>query len=283
MKKILVIVFIFVVAIFIINSSKEENVGNDSENKNVENSSNLENNVISTNPENVQTPNTLDDKTIAFIGDSLVEGYGNDFHGFDYYLAKSLPNTNFINNAKSGSTITDNSGTDNIIMLNQAKTLQGNPDIIVLDGGANDIMGYALGFLNQDLKKEIGKLDVNSQTISSGETVIADFEEVISELKTRFPNAKLCYLQPFLLDNETISHLTEDEAGKQEIIARRDAFYAEIPKMCTKWNMEYWDVCQHFSGTGTTYRQEDWIHIKNEGYELLTPYILEKLKGDSNE
>ena len=88
----------------------------------------------------------LDGKTIAFIGDSLMAGYGNNDRAFEYYLKEALPNSNFINNSRSGSTITDNTGTDNIVMINQVKTLTGEPDVIVFDGGANDIIGYGLGF-----------------------------------------------------------------------------------------------------------------------------------------
>lgn len=222
--------------------------------------------------------NPLEGKTVAFIGDSLIEGYGNDFNGLADYLAPKLPNTHFIDNSKSGSTVTDNSGTDNIIILNQARTLSGNPDIIILNGGANDVMGYALGFLNGDLKKEIGTVNMNSNTISGGDTVITDFEEIIFELKCRFPNAKICYLQPFLLDDETINHLTSDSNQIAEIQARRDSFYGQIQQICQKWQMYCLDVSHYFIGTGTMYRQEDWTHINHNGYELITPYILEKLK-----
>ena len=150
----------------------------------------------------MENENVLENKTIAFIGDSLVRGYGNDDKGFDYYLGLELPNTNFINNSKSGSTITSNSGEDNIVMINQAKTIEGNPDVIVFDGGANDIMGYSLGFLNNDLKKEIGTYGDNS------DSVINDLQNVIIEMKNKYPSAKLCYIQPFLLDEETVSNLT---------------------------------------------------------------------------
>lgn len=154
------------------------------------------------NTQNMLGKNSLENKTIAFLGDSLVRGYGNDDKGFDYYLGLDLKNTTFINNSKSGSTITSNSGEDNIVMINQARTIGGNPDIIVFDGGANDIMGYSLGFLNNDLKKEIGSLE------NSSDSVINDLQNVIIEIKNTYPNAKLCYIQPFLLDNETISNLT---------------------------------------------------------------------------
>lgn len=170
---------------------------------------NTQNNVIidNTNKNEMSNPimeneKVLENKTIAFIGDSLVRGYGNDDKGFDYYLGLELPNTNFVNNSKSGSTITSNSGEDNIVMINQAKTLEETPDIIAFDGGANDIMGYSLGFLNNDLKKNIGSVD------SDADSVMLDLQNVIVELKNAYPNAKLCYIQPFLLDDNTIANLT---------------------------------------------------------------------------
>lgn len=212
----------------------------------------------------------LEGKTIAFIGDSLIEGYGNDFHGFDYYLSQNLPNTNFINNSKSGSTITDNSGEDNIVIINQVRTLEGNPDVIILDGGANDIIGYGLGFLNNDLKKEI-YLDENQ------DSVILDFEEILQELKNKFPNTKLCYFNPFLIDDETISHLTQDEEIANDIKQRRIDFLVYVEKLCEKYNIEYLDVSNLIVGTEEQYRQSDYIHLNEKGYKLLTPLLLKKL------
>ena len=282
MKKIILVIIIFIISIFVLNGSKQENFFNHSENITIQNS-NESQNIISNAVIEEKQENTLDGKTIAILGDSLMKGYGNDDRGFADYLPLELPNTIFNDVSKSGSTITDNSGTDNIVMINQAENLKQagdpKPDIILLDGGANDIMGYALGFLNNDLKKEIGTVDINSNTVSQGDSVVVDLEEVVMKLKKDFTNAKLCYLQPFLLDDETIDHLTNDETAKQEIRSRRDNFYTEIPKICKKWNIEYLDVSNKFVGTGTTYRQEDWIHIKEEGYQLLVPDIISFLKN----
>lgn len=279
MKKIILVILLFGLIIFATSKQKQDPESENTISKTFQQTTSEPQNM--TKPEEPTNPipeKNLDGQTIAFIGDSLIEGYGNDFHGFDYYLAQDLPNTTFINHSKSGSTITDNSGTDNIIMHNQAKTLTGNPDIIVFDGGANDIMGYSLGFLNPALKKEMGTVDMNSTSISNGETVIADLEEVVQELKNKFPDAKLCYFQPFLLDDDTLSHMTQEKSAQQEIATRRDQFYQEIQKLCTKWQIDYLDVSTHFVGTGTTYRQDDWIHIKAEGYKVLTPFLLQKLK-----
>lgn len=222
--------------------------------------------------------NGLNGKTIAFFGDSLMEGYGNDFKALDYYLAKSLPNSKFINNSKSGSTITDNTGNDNMIMMNQVKTLTGEPDIIVFDGGANDIIGYGLGFLNNELKKEIGTVEQDPNKMSDTNTVIGDLEEIIVELQKKYPKAKLCYLQIFLIDDATIDKITIDESKKPEMKSRRDQLYSQIKILCEKRGVEYLNVTDKFVETEKKYRQDDWIHLKEEGYQVLTHYLLEKLE-----
>lgn len=223
--------------------------------------------------------NGLDGKTIAFLGDSLVEGHGNDSKSFDYYFAEALPNSKLINNSRSGCTITDNTGNDDIILINQVKALKGNPDVIVFNGGANDIIGYGLGFNDNNLKKEIGVVDKNPNAISDQSTVIGDLEEAIVELQKKYPNSRLCYLQLFLIDDPTIDTITLDESKKPEMRSRRDLLYEQIQILCKKRNVSYIDVSDKFIGKGTLYRQADGIHLNSRGYHLVTPYILEKLEA----
>lgn len=222
--------------------------------------------------------NGLDGKTIAFLGDSLIQGHGNDSKSFEYYFSESLPNSKIINNSKSGCTITDNTGTDDIVLINQVKNLKGNPDVIVFNGGANDIIGYGLGFNDNSLKKEIGIVDENPNAISDQSTVIGDLEEAIVELQNRFPEAKLCYLQMFLIDDETIDVITLDGSVKPEMRERRDNLETQIQVLCKKRGVNYIDVSDKFAGKGTIYRQNDGIHLKEEGYQLISHYILEKLE-----
>ena len=138
-------------------------------------------------------------------------------------------------------------------------------------------MGYELGFLNNDLKKEIGTIDSNLNNISKY-TVIGDLEEAIVEMQTKHPEAKLCYVQMFLMDDETIDIITKDENKKPEIKKRRKEFYEQIEILCKKRNVAYIDVTDKFVGTGTKYRQDDGIHLKESGYQLIMPYILEELE-----
>lgn len=219
----------------------------------------------------------LDGKKIAFVGDSIMKGYGNENKSFEYYFKEALPNSNLINVAKGGATISENSPTE-LVIKNQVDEITGAPDIILFEGGANDIIDYSIGFLDKSLEKEIGTVNLSNNLPSNENTVIADFEKLIIELKEKFPDAKLCYLQIFLIDDITIDNITLDESKKPEIRQRRDELYIEIKKTCQKWDVSFIDVSDKFIETGTQYRQSDWIHINEIGYERLTPYILEKLK-----
>lgn len=217
----------------------------------------------------------LDGKTIVFLGDSLMSGVGNDSKGLDYYFKSYIPNANLVNYSKSGATITNNTGTDDIIILNQVEKIKENPDIILFDGGANDIISYGLGFLDNNLKKEIGTVD--SEGNFSSETVIEDFEEIVLELKNKFPDSKLCYVQLFLIDDDTIEHITLDGSKKPEMQSRRNLF-EQIKIICKKLDIEYIDVSNKLIGIQNNYRQEGYIHLKEEGYKIIVPYILEKIK-----
>lgn len=221
---------------------------------------------------------SIDGQTIAFIGDSIMKGYGNDDKSFEYYFQKSLPNSKLINIAKPGSTISDNTGTDDIVIINQVKALKENPDIIIFDGGGNDIIAYGLGFIDDKYKKEIGTAEQDPNKMTDTNTVLGDFEEIIVELQNKFPNTKLYYLQVFLIDDETIDKITLNGERRIEMRQRRDALYGQIKTLCEKRNVEYIDVSDKFSETEKTYRQDDWIHLKEQGYQVLVPYILEKLE-----
>ncbi len=209
-------------------------------------------------------------KTIALIGDSLVAGYGNEEGGLKNYLSKYLSNTKIIDNSESGSTITNNTGEDEIVIINQVKSLTGNPDIIFFDGGINDIIGYGFGYLEDNLKKEIGSVD------NTENTVIGDFEKTIIELKNRFPNAELYYLPLILMDDESIRINAEPEEDAEEIINRRESFKNQIILLCEKYKINYVDVSE-FNQYDTTLKQEDRLHYKEEAYEILAKIIIEKL------
>ena len=221
---------------------------------------------------------SLDGKQIAILGDSIMSGYGNEDRSFDYYLKNYIDDATFINHSRGGSTVTENTGDDEIVLINQVKSLEGNPDLIIFNGGVNDIIGYALGFLDNSKKLEIGSIDKETKEVSDSKTVIGNLENVFKEMKERFPNARLCYTSILLIDEEMISNVTIDESKKPEIRDRRDKFFEAVPILCEKYGVYYADLSDLFVGHNEIYRQSDWIHMTETGYVKVTPFLYQQLK-----
>lgn len=277
MKKIIIYTIICIIGLSIISSVITHN-NYVEENENIVNTVNNKGATKKADYKKV-----LNGRSVTMIGDSLIAGYGNERGGLNVYLADKMPNCSYSNSAVSGSTITSNTGNDNIIMINQARSIGGNPSIILFDGGVNDIIGYDMDFLNSDLKKPIGIINKEEPNPSEEDTVMADFENVISTLKSRFPNTTLCYLQLCLLDDTSINMLAKQVEHKDEIKQRRDEFFSQIKILCEKWDVKYLDISTKFVGTGIQYRQEDWLHINDEGYKMITPYVLSFLAESISE
>ena len=220
---------------------------------------------------------TLNGMDITILGDSIMEGYGNGNNGFEHYFSGTLFESKINNYAEDSATLSDNNGTNYTVIKDEINNIKGYPRIILLDGGANDIMGYNIGTYPYSNQKEIGKVDIQTNDVTAGDTVIHHFEDTIRILKEKYPLAKICYIQMFLIDDDTINHITINESIKPELRQRRDDLWREIKIACQKWNIDYIDVSDKFYETGIKYRQEDWIHINNDGYKYITPYLLKEL------
>jgi len=214
---------------------------------------------------------------ITLLGDSVMEGYGNENRGFEYYFSKSLYRSKINNYASDAATLSDNNGTNYMVIKNQIDIIEGYPQIVLLDGGANDIMGYNIGTYPYSNQKPIGNVDTSKNEVTEGDTVIHCFEETVKKLKETYPLAKICYVQMFLIDDDTINHITVNEAIKPELKQRRDDLWKEIKIACQKWKIDFIDVSSKFYNTGSKYRQNDWIHINEDGYRFITPYVLKEL------
>jgi len=212
---------------------------------------------------------------VAMIGDSIMAGYGNENNSFEVYFSKIMPESTMSNYAVPSSTLSTNTGNDGIVISNQVDLIKGYPELIIMDGGANDIISYAMTMRDKSLRKEIGSLDENGN-IQDG-TVLKDFENTILKIREKYPDARICYVQMFLIDEDTIDKVTIDAAAKAEIIERRDLLWDGIEKVCEKNGVFFVDISDKFVGTELKYRQEDWIHISDVGYQYITPYLIEEL------
>lgn len=261
-------------------------------------------------------------KTFVWLGDSLMTG-ANETEGkaFPEYFEK-LTGATIYNVAVGGSTITDN--TDENIMHQVNLAIAGatqnkvKVDYIILDGGGIDAMGYELPFITTP-KKEVGQVDMSSNNVTPGDSVINDFEEIIYKLKQNFPEAKILYVQPFKGDREQFENIvyvfattyysleelnaklgtnaSSYEELKPKIIEIFTNGNAEldvapiIPNMDTRFN----EIINQIQKAAQKYSiqyldisqyvnlaedlQYDNVHFNEHGYTKLTPYIVDKIKS----
>ena len=214
----------------------------------------------------------------TLIGDSIMKGYGNQDKGFEYYFSNALYRSKINNYASDAATLSENNGTNYMVIKDQIDLIKGDPQVILLDGGANDIMGYCIGTYPYANQKPIGTVNTEIDGVTEGDTVIHHFEDTIRILKEKYPSSRICYVQMFFIDDDTINHITINESIKPEIRQRRDDLWREIKIACEKWKIDYIDVSSKFYETDIKYRQADWIHINDIGYKYITPYVLKELE-----
>ncbi len=219
---------------------------------------------------------TLDDKTIVMLGDSLIAGYNNEKGGLDKYLEEVFPNTTFKNYSVSGATISKYQVEGDITILEQAKKtleIQENIDIIILNGGINDAIGFEAGYLPKEQESRIGHIYNKDGLDSSDISVVADLEKTFNYIKKNNPNAKIAYLQLAALSPEDYSFIVQENGGDGEKAQKRfDDYNQEIRNACYKWGIYYIDISGPLQ-LEPEYKSEDHLHLSNLGYTFITAYL----------
>lgn len=239
----------------------------------------------------------LSNKLSLWYGDSIMVGLHNtrkvtNSYGVevpagipDYYRDLAGSNvTKTLNFAVAGTTISNNSPNDlhieKVISLTSLGEEANNVELVVLDGGGNDILAYEAGAYDSSLMKNIG-----TATDTTSDTVINDFRKIIKLIKEKFPNAKILYVHPLSLDQTAIEMQTLKNYGvydhtveeineeyhtdfktmkdvrlallrapeyattQQEarsmanrMLARAEGLYRELPIVCKELGVEYLDL-----------------------------------------
>lgn len=280
--------------------------------------------------------NDVDLSTIKtfWLGDSIMGGVGNNGLAYPDYF-NELTSSKYIKVSFGGSTLSDN--TPYSEEFGHSKTFAGmiekiveeknsieadnsmrfeDVELVVLDGGGNDIIGYATETIPQELEKQIGTAE---DTTSN--TVLNDFRNIIASLKTLFPNAKILYIQTcafdrigltnyatkiFVGDNtledinaaystnfttmkeakDVIATLSNMKLKIDTMVERANSLYTELPKVASSLGVEYLDLSSYIAAKLTTdtgdyvnpYLQNDYLHLTETAYRELTPHIISKVQ-----
>lgn len=241
----------------------------------------------------------LSQKTSIWFGDSIMAGDGNTrkvTNAFGQETTASFPDyyrditnaelSKTINCGVGGSTISANtpylsieSYINHFASQEAIASIAKEIELVVLDGGGNDVIAYALGGIEETLKKEIG-----SSSNTTADTVVNDFRKILTTIKEKFPNAKILYVHPISLNetaieimgiramfpNKTLEQINQENntnfktmqevrefvfenpqnasafAEVREKIndmkSRASALYQEIPKICKELGVNYLDL-----------------------------------------
>lgn len=146
----------------------------------------------------------------VLIGDSIMQGYGNNLKSFGYYLSNDGLSINILNVSKNSSMLFNSPYVDEtqLILDNQImKQLFGsalnvkNDALIIMNGGSNDLVynlqyaSYSLGVVSED--------DFSSPTffndVMASDNLVKRIYDSLSGLAMTFPNEKIVYIKPRLI------------------------------------------------------------------------------------
>lgn len=200
-----------------------------------------------------ESPMYIEGMSMYCDGDSVAKGtgtniFGNDFYSYCNYLTDEY-DINCVNNAVAGTTIAKQKGKtkdSNKSILERVQNMNGEYDIILLDGGFNDLF----------------------QSIEIGEiTPYSDRSGNYNDYTTIGALESICY---FLNENYKDSIKLFVLCHKRNENSDQDKYWNEIIQVLDKWDISYVD-----------FRTEtDFCDVNDEITTQYFMYNSEKNKGD---
>lgn len=218
----------------------------------------------------------LNNKTMYCDGDSVAKGigtniFGNDYYSYCNYLTETY-NMTTVNKSVSGTTLAkrkDVKSPEKRSILERVKEMKGSYDIVLLEGGFNDLFK----------KVEIGEVtDINDKSGNYNEYTTAGALESI------------CY---FLNENYADSVKLFVLCHTRKANPNQYKYWNTITNVLDKWNIDYVDIssetdfCDANDEISTQYfkynnemKKGDGIHpLEYAAKKVYGPLIAEKLNG----
>lgn len=208
----------------------------------------------------------LNSKKILIAGDSVAFGYGWE-GGFKNLIEEDFRGAEVKNVAVSGAKLTQNQILQEI--SNAIYTQGFQPDIVIFDGGWNDLMeGVETGTVDFDT--------YDGTQNSNSNNVLGALEYLFSQFQNLFPEIQLVYFSiykivPFTGDSKTMPSYSEQRS-----------FNESIKSVCQKYGVafvDFWNcgaVTPSVSNNAYTFFY-DFMHVNEAGYRMLWPVLKEKL------
>lgn len=217
----------------------------------------------------------LSGKKILLCGDSIMRGAG--WSGaYKNLIEEDFPDAIVYNYAVDGAKFTTNSIYDQFYEAAITDSL--TPDIILFNGGGNDILvGKSLGTVDEDSAIDLTNLESYDDT-----TMLGAFEKLLANMNNveSLYSAHIGYINTYKLKSGVYS----GESTVPEISVQRSS-WEQVQKLCNKWSIPCLDlfnksnidsnnsmcVSKYFKN-GT-----DIVHVNEAGYRKLWPMVREFL------
>jgi len=219
---------------------------------------------------NVYVKNNTYNKTAIFFGDSITYGYAGTPVGYSWanYIGDHYDLNKTVNAGKTGWLISNYSNKNWINTI--VKQHKGEKyDYVILEGGTNDIQqGAPIG----DFKPNDFSGKYNTKTFLGG------LEKYLYTVKKYWPKAKIGYIITY-----------ETPKSTKNRVELSESYYNELKKVLNKWGIKYIDLYSGSTNKGIKYSDllkvdtktylPDGLHLNSEGYNLISPYIYNWIKG----
>ena len=206
------------------------------------------------------------DKTAIFYGDSITEGLNNDNYSWANYINDNYNLSYAINRGKSGWTISnlENKWINSMVVEDK----KNNYDFVILHGGCNDV-AYKVNMGIYEDNNFSGEYDEK--------TYLGGLETYLYNVTKQWPNAKIGYIINYQTPNNP------ERSNEKSLI-----YYEEMKKVLEKWNISYLDLYDGKNKESILYSDilkvntniylSDNLHLNNEGYNVISPYIYEWMR-----
>lgn len=226
----------------------------------------------------IDSLNQFKGKKLINFGDSIAYGAGNDGVSYAHIIAKKL-GMSCMSFAKGGATVCQSLLTTNNVVDQVDSCTTENPDIILVEGGTNDISKDEFErSLGEMVSMEISTAWTDSITDDSKTTVAGSLEYIFKTLKGKYPNAIIMYISVHKMSSRKIT--------------RQKTVHDLFKEICDKWSIPFIDVYEK-GGMNTflanmclAYTQDtynagtgDATHPNGDGYNTFyVPMIMNEIK-----
>lgn len=209
-----------------------------------------------------RVPSVLSGKKALFCGDSICAASVYDYPDCTRWgwagRISSASGLSYINLGRDGASLST-CREDNRILTQIQNAKEESFDLVVLHGGVNDAWdSCAVGKISEGF--DVSGFD--TATCAGG------LEELFSNAKKYFPNAKICFIANFSTPSSTIGRLSD-----------MDEYFTEIIKGCEKWGIPCLDLyndrdfAEKFK-VAEKVNTADFVHPVGKGYDLLYPVVM---------